>query len=170
MNRKVFLVVLLCVAGGALAAYSWNTRIAAENQFAQEVQVALRHAEEIRRTTVSFAESAFPARVAFHQLLIRSGLDARLAFRVVHAAQQVFDMRQIRAGNRFAIGRSLDGEFRAVRYQIDLERTLKISSAGAPDEFRAEINTVPAATELVKVTGEISSSLFQGVVDAGETP
>ncbi len=150
--------------------FSSNWRNRAESRFAKEVQLAMEQAEHIRHTTVSFAERAFPAGVAFHQVLIRSGIDPQLAYQMVQSASEVFDMRKIRAGNRVAIGHSLDGELRAVRYQIDLERTLQISPGGAPAEYRAEITTTPARTEMATVNGEIEGSLFDGVIDAGEKP
>lgn len=170
MQKRYLILGALAVSGVLVASFSSTWRTRAEAQFAREVRLAAEHAQHIRRTTVQFAERAFPAGVAFHQLLIRSGIDPRLAFRVVESAQQVFDLRQIRAGNRVAVGHSLDGEFRAVRYQIDLERTLHISPGSRTDEYRAEIKTVPATMEMATVSGGIDSSLFEGVIDAGEEP
>lgn len=170
MHRRILALTAMSLASAFLAAGAWKARATAEAQFAQEVRLAWAQAEHIRRTTVNFAERTFPAGVAFHQLLIHSGIDPRIAVRVVAAAAHVFDLRQIRAGNRVAIGRSLDGEFRAVRYQIDLERTLHVLPAAKPEEYRAEIKTAPASAELANITGSVESSLFEGIVDAGEKP
>jgi murein DD-endopeptidase MepM/ murein hydrolase activator NlpD len=165
---------VLAVAGAAVLGWAVQGRAAAESAFAREARLALDQAEHIRRTTVQFAERAFPAGVALHDFLIRTGADPRVAFRVVQSAQQVFDLRQIRAGNRVAVGRSLDGELRALRYKIDPERLLLVAAAGAPGtadaEFRAEIKLTPAISETVAVAGVVRGSLFEGVVDAGEEP
>lgn len=171
VNRRMLTIGALVLAGGAVCACAWRQRDAAEAHFTQEVRAAVAHAAHIRSTTVQFVERAFPSGAAFHQVLIHSGIDSRLALRIADSAASVFNMRQIRAGNRMGIGHSLDGVLRAVRYQIDLERTLLVaSSVTAPDEFRAEIKVVPAIEEVATVSGAIDGSLFEGVIDAGEKP
>ena len=170
MNRRYLIWAAGAAAGIAAATYPLQWRVTAEAHFAREARLAMQHAEEIRRSTVKFAESVFPAGLAFHQVLIRSGIDPRVAFRIVSSAQEVFDMRQLRAGNRVALGHSLDGQLRAVRYQIDLERTLFVAAAPDSENFKAEIKTTPASTELVTVNGTVDGSLFEGVIAAGEKP
>jgi len=170
LKKRYLILAVLAVAGAVFAGYARNSRASADAQFAREVQLAIAQAVHIRQTTVQFAEQVIPAGVALHQFLIRSGIDPRIAFRVVQSAQEVFDLRQVRAGHRLAIGQTLDGELRDVRYQIDRERTLHVASAAGPEEFTAEIKATPAAVELVTVRGEIDGSLFEGVIAAGEKP
>lgn len=170
LKKRYLILLALAALGAGVAAYSSTWRAREESLFAREVRLAIEQAEQIRRSTVHFAEQTFPAGVALHQVLIRSGIDPQMAFRMVQSAQEVFDLRKVRAGNRMAIGHSLDGELRAVRYQIDLERTLQISPGTAPAEYRAEIKTTPARVQTVTVNGEIEDSLFGGVIDAGEKP
>ena len=83
----------------------------------------------------------------------------------------------MRAGHRLAIGHSLDGQLRAVRYQIDLERTLHVAPAVIPvvpslppTDFTAAIETVPAKTQLTSIIGKVEGSLFESVIDSGEEP
>ncbi len=170
MTLRRLILAVLAIAGVLFAGYSSRWRLAAQQEFAREVRLAMENAEHIRKTTVTFAEQAFPAGVPFSQLLIRAGIAPRVAFRVIESAQQVFDLRQIRAGNRISIGHSLDGELRAVLYQIDRERTLQVSTSELPEAFHAEIKIIPAHVALVTVSGEIEGSLFEGVLDAGEKP
>lgn len=170
MIRRWLIFGAVTLAGAATLLSAYNRQVAAELQFAWEVQLALHRAEYIHRTTVNFVDRVFPAGLAFDQALIRSGLDPQVTLRVVEAAQHVFNLGKIRAGNRMALGYSLDGPLRAVKYQIDLERTLEVKSSGFAGEFRAEIVTVPAVTELVAARGTVSGSLFESVLDAGEKP
>ena len=75
------------------------------------------------------------------------GIDPALAQRAVAAAQPVFDLRHLRAGNRLEVGRSVLGEFREVRYRIDTDRVLWIAavpqSGMGGDEFHSENQTIP---------------------------
>jgi len=170
LKTRYWILGVLALSGMLVAVFANTWQARAEQQFAREAQLAMAQAEHIRRSTVQFAERVIPSGMALHQVLIRSGIDPSIAFRVVQSAQEVFDLRQVRAGHSLAIGHSLDGELRAVRYQIDRERTLNVAPVATADEFKAEIKTTPAATELLTVRGEIAGSLFDGVIDAGEKP
>lgn len=160
----------LTVAGAATLLSVRDRQTTARLQFAWEAQLALHRAEYIRRTTVNFVERVFPAGLAFDQALVRFGIDPQATLRVVQAARQVSNLGKVHAGNRMAIGHSLDGELRAVKYQIDLERTLEVKSTGLSGEFEAEITTVPPASELICAHGSVQGSLFEGVIAAGEKP
>ena len=179
MLRKLRIIAIgaLAIAGAVYATSALNRRCEADLQFALEVQRTVEHAAQVRRSTINFAERVIPAGLAFHQVLIRAGVDPSLAFRVVESARQVFDLRAVRAGHRLAIGHSLDGQLRAVRYQIDLERTLHVAPAVIPvvpslppTDFTAAIETVPAKTQLTSIIGKVEGSLFESVIDSGEEP
>ncbi len=170
MKRRILIWGGCALVGLTAGVGAWRAQATAEARLALEVRRAAEVAEQIRRQTVNFDERALPFGVPLHLQLIRSGLDAATANRVVLAAQSVFNLRQLRAGNPVAIGRSLDGALRAVRYRIDLERTLWVRTGAAPDEYRAEIRVVPPASSTASVTGRVNGSLFEGVMDAGEGP
>jgi murein DD-endopeptidase MepM/ murein hydrolase activator NlpD len=87
---------------------------------------------------------------------------------LVQAARPVYNLARLRAGNRMAVGLGLDGTLRAVRYQIDSDRMLWVSTRG--EQFHAEIREVPSTTETVRISGEVRDSLFNAVTDAGERP
>lgn len=84
------------------------------------------------------------------------------------AAQQTFNLRQVRAGNTISVGRSVEGALREIDYKIDGERVLKI----VPHDgvFSAEIKAIPSTTETSAVSGRIDDSLFNAVQQIGESP
>jgi murein DD-endopeptidase MepM/ murein hydrolase activator NlpD len=168
-SRSKFVVwVLLVIVGAACVGWSYAVRNRAERQIA--VQAALAHEEALRTQAqvVIFTEKSVPPRVPFAEMLEAMGIDSALAARIVAAAQPVFNLRQVRAGNQVAVGRSVLGELRAVRYRIDTDRILWI--APKEGEFHSEIQTIPSETATAGVSGEIHGSLFESVVDAGEKP
>jgi murein DD-endopeptidase MepM/ murein hydrolase activator NlpD len=195
-GRVIFWAVVIVSAAGSIG-WSYGLRGKAEAQFANEAALALARAEaaRIQRKVVMFHDGVAPARVAFHQALEGLGLDSDAAGRIATAAQNAFDLRHYRAGNKITIGRGVLGDLREVRYQIDTDRELVIARATRADsqpenqtqrtqsaqslqnaqdapavEFRAEIRTIPSETETAGVSGTIQGSLFESVVEAGEKP
>jgi murein DD-endopeptidase MepM/ murein hydrolase activator NlpD len=169
VNRgKIIFWVSLILAGAACVGWSYSIRNSAERQI--EAQAALAHEEALRtqEQLVLFTEKTVPPRQPFAALLEAMGLDSGLAARIIAAAQPVFNLRQVRAGNRLAVGRSVLGDLRAVRYRIDTDRILWIAPQGG--EFHSEIQTIPSETAAAGVSGEIHGSLFESVIDAGEKP
>jgi murein DD-endopeptidase MepM/ murein hydrolase activator NlpD len=165
--RAIFWIVFL-VAGTAFVVMSYRDRDAGEQKILAEARAAHEEAQRIRQQITVFTERAVPARLSFAALLQEQGIDSATATRMVASAQSVFDLRQLRAGNRLAIGRSMDGDLRSVRYNIDADRVLAIAPDGA--DFRSEIQTIPSQTEVAGVAGEIRDSLFGAVIDAHEKP
>ncbi len=166
-TRIVFWLTLSALAAGTLAA-SFHARLSAERLEAEETALAREEAARIRNEVIRFTERAVPAHLPFHTFLEGFGIDAGAAARLIAAAQPVLNLRQLRAGNRLAVGRSVLGELRAVRYNVDADHRLWI--APKDGEFHAEIQKIPSATEAAGVAGEIYGSLFEGVTRAGETP
>jgi murein DD-endopeptidase MepM/ murein hydrolase activator NlpD len=163
------------VVGGALAlaaatclAVSYARLLAADRQFAVEAAAAHTEAVHIQQTIVLFRSAVIPPRTSFATELENLGIPPATVVRLLAAAQPVFDLRHFRAGNQIAVGRSVLGELRAVRYEIEAGRNLLITPDG--DGFRAERETIPSKTEEVGVAGEIHGSLFESILDAGEKP
>ena len=125
-------------------------------------------AHRMQEQLVLFTDAAVPARQAFQLFLQSMGFTANDATRLVASAQSVFDLRQLRAGNSFVVGRSILGDLREVRYRIDTDRVLYIRPQG--DDFHAEVQTLPSETQEVGITGQVNGSLFGAVLDAGEKP
>lgn len=156
---------------GAVCAGAVLVSRTADALFAREATLANELAEKIRRERVILTERSVPYGADLQGLLEKSGVDRATAIAVHLAARSVFDLRRFRAGNRIALGRSVDGDLRLVRYRIDPERTLEIvAPLESPLGFRADIKNVSATVETFAVRGEIRDSLFDAVVDAGERP
>ena len=166
-GRIVFWVIFLAAAVACLDV-SYRHRRVAEQSFSAEAAAGRAEAEEIQRKVVLFTERRLPAKLSFASFLESMGIDASTAGRLVAAAQPVFNLRQLRAGNRLSIGRSVLGDLREVRYRIDSDRVLSIAPSG--NDFHSSIETIPSQTDTVGVAGKIDDSLFQAVIDSGEKP
>lgn len=162
--------IWLVIAALALATIgaSWWVRRAAEKSVVVEAARAQREAQRIQAQVVLFTKRAVPSGLRFNELLQGAGIEPATAARVAASAQAVFDLRRVRAGNELAVGRSVLGGLREVRYWIDPDRVLAIEPEG--NNFNAEIETLPLRTETAGVSGEIRDSLFRGITDAGEKP
>jgi murein DD-endopeptidase MepM/ murein hydrolase activator NlpD len=166
-GRLIFWLLFLTAAAACVIA-SYSHRRIAEQGISTEAAAARADAEAIQRRVVLFTQRSVPARLSFASFLQSFGIDASTAGRLIAAAQPVFNLRQLRAGNQLSIGRSVLGELREVRYRIDADRVLSIAPSG--NDFHSSIETIPSETDTVGVAGRIDDSLFQGVIDAGEKP
>jgi murein DD-endopeptidase MepM/ murein hydrolase activator NlpD len=170
--RRIAFWVIFLAAAAACVVLSYRHRRAAEQNFAAEAAAARMQAQEIQRKVVLFKQGIVPARLSFASFLQSLGIDAATAGRMIAAAQPVFNLRQLRAGNALSVGRSVLGELREVRYRIDADRVLSIAPNGSDsgNDFHSSIETIPSETDTTGVAGKIDDSLFQGVIDAGEKP
>jgi hypothetical protein len=167
LGKLIFWPVFVLVAAWCLGA-SYYVRYKSDQQFAAEVSSARDEALRIQREVVVFTKNVVPSRRPFAVFLNGLGIDSPTTARLVASAQPVFDLRHLRAGNELDIGRSVLGELREVRYNIDTGRVLSIAPSG--DAFRSEIETIPSHTDEAGVSGRVEGSLFQAVTDAGERP
>jgi murein DD-endopeptidase MepM/ murein hydrolase activator NlpD len=167
LKKLIFWPSLAVLAAGCVLA-SYRARHLAENQIAAQESAARQQARHLQQTVVLFTQRVMPAGQPFAAFLQKLGIDSPTVALVVASAQPVFDLRHLRAGNHVSVGRSVTGDLREVRYNIDTERVLSIAPRG--DDFHSEIETIPSKTESVGVVGEVRDSLFQAVTDAGEKP
>jgi murein DD-endopeptidase MepM/ murein hydrolase activator NlpD len=165
---KIGLLIALVAAGAGIAWFSFQQRAASDQYFADEVQRARAEARRIQAQVIVYTASVVPSRQSFAALLESIGISPSAAGRAIASAERVFDLRHVRAGNRFSVGRSVIGDLREIRYSIDPDHILRISPDGA--DFHSEIATIPSITEETGVAGEIRGSLFEGVTNAGEKP
>jgi murein DD-endopeptidase MepM/ murein hydrolase activator NlpD len=166
--RKLIFWLGVGLVAAACVGASFYVRQKAEQQIATEVSSARTEAQRIQREVVLFTKSIIPSGRPFAAFLNGLGIDSPTAARLVASAQPVFDLRHLRAGNELSLGRSVLGELREVRYNIDTDRVLSIAPSG--DAFHSTIETIPYHTEEAGVSGRVEGSLFQAVTDAGEKP
>jgi murein DD-endopeptidase MepM/ murein hydrolase activator NlpD len=155
------------VAAGSIGV-SYYQRYQADRRLVAEVGRARDEAQRIEREFVQFTKRTLPSGRSFAASLGGLGIDSPTVSRMVASAQPVFDFRHLRAGNELSIGRSVLGEIREVRYNIEPGRVLSIASSG--NDFRSTVETIPSHTDEVGVAGRVDGSLFQAVTDAGEKP
>jgi murein DD-endopeptidase MepM/ murein hydrolase activator NlpD len=165
--RVIFWIAFIA-AGVACVVASYRQLNATERELLAQAAASRDDVQRLEEKLILFKRGIVPAREPFNALLQGQGIDSADAARMVAAAQPVFDLRRVRAGNQFAVGRSVAGDLREVRYRIDVDRELLIAPDG--DKFHSEIQIIPSRTDTVGVSGEIRGSLFEAVIDAGEKP
>jgi murein DD-endopeptidase MepM/ murein hydrolase activator NlpD len=169
VNRgRIIFWLALITAGAGFVSWSYYERNSAERRISAQASLAHDEALRIQEQLILFTERIVPPRLPFNALLQGMGINSFIAARITAAAQSVFNLRHVRAGNQLAVGRSVFGDLRAVRYRIDTDRVLWIAPRG--DDFHSEIQTIPSETHTAGVSGEIRGSLFESIIDAGEKP
>ena len=174
MNRHYFVLItaMLMFAIGGIAGYVHHRHSVDETVQEQEVAVEAEDAREQQQVQPADpppVESKVGKNENFTAALQHAGFNSADAGAITSAAQRVFNLRQVRAGNAMTINRSAAGELRELDYRIDLDRMLKV--VPAPEgKFSAEIKGVPSKTEVTAVTGRINDSLFKAVAQTGESP
>ncbi len=167
-KRKIVCWCALTAVGIAFDAASYNVRRSAEHSIIAQNENAAQERARLLQEKIVFSAAMVPAQLPFTAILHRFGIDSATAAQIAASAQSVFDLRQVRAGNELAIGRSVMGTLRAIRYRIDTDRVLLISRHD--NDFHSEIKTIPSRTEVVGVAGTIQDSLFDAVTNAEEKP
>jgi murein DD-endopeptidase MepM/ murein hydrolase activator NlpD len=167
---RAFLWVLgiLVIAGVLIDGYAIRQRQSVDKQFANEVALGRIEAERIRAQVILPTVHTVSAGLNFAAALVKFGLSGSEAAEATAAAQSVFNLREFRAGNAVAVGRSVLGELREINYKIDADRMLHI----VPDTrgFSAQVTEIPSHVEVETVNGRLEDSLFNAVEDAGESP
>ncbi len=169
MSRSfIIAAVAVVVSGVGALGYAFQQRLVADDQFHNEVQLAQAEAQRIREQTIVPTEKRIPPGEKFSAALQKFGLSQEEAADATSAAQQAFNLRQLRAGNTITVNRSVEGTLREIDYKIDTDRMLKIvpQSVG----FAAQVKEIPSRTEVLAVTGKLDDSLFNAVEQAGESP
>jgi murein DD-endopeptidase MepM/ murein hydrolase activator NlpD len=154
----------------AAVAVSFHLRSSADQQLSTEGVKAREWANELAaaRSRETFTSLPVTRGARFSDLLRRANLDAQTTNDIIDAARPLTDFRRIRQGQTVLLGRSIDGEFTSLRYRLDRDRELVIARNG--DKFEAIARPIPSLSETRVVQGEVSSSLFEAVIEAGEHP
>ncbi len=125
------------------------------------------------RETVQVA-ARVPPGGTLESVLKSSGLAPHHVSPALAAVRSVFDPRQLRAGRRYTLVRTLAGDLREFEYEIDADRFLRVL---APDRSRpelllAEVIPYDKDTAAVAVRGRIDAdhpSVVAAITAAGET-
>ena len=100
--------------------------------------------------------------------LFRRWLDNNETDQAVRAASSVYSMTKIMPGRLFSVERDKETE-RANRFFYDIDEESRLVIERSADGFTARVDVFEFDTKLVKVSGVISSSLFEAMADAGES-
>lgn len=99
--------------------------------------------------------------------LLQDYLDPAEIFEADRTCREVFPLSRLRAGRPYCL-ETVDGRFKSFIYEIDGDEKLVLSREG--ENFKAESQPIEYEIETRVVHGEIDSSLFEAVDDAGENP
>jgi murein DD-endopeptidase MepM/ murein hydrolase activator NlpD len=162
--------LLSCIAAVSLGAIVLGVvirqRLHAESRLANQAQLARQDVDIIASRRSVYSPETIPSRTTFSEFLSGAGFDGTTIDRIIRDARPVYDLSRVRAGNQVTFVRSGKGEFRAIHYQIDLDRVLWVTKE--KEGFRAEIKPVPYEIFVAGVKGRIEDSLFQALEDSGE--
>jgi murein DD-endopeptidase MepM/ murein hydrolase activator NlpD len=170
LNRR--LLVIPGVALALLAAvgiFAWHRQHKIEEEVIREADQA--HTEEVKQEAqaeIPPLEIKIGRGDNFPSALQKSGISAEDAATISNVAQRAFNMRQVRAGNTIVVMRNPDGALREIDYKIDADRMLQITAVN--HSFSADVKPIPSKTEIANVAGKIDDSLFNAMVQAGESP
>ena len=107
------------------------------------------------------------ARNATLEKVLGTSLDPTRIHYLVQTARPLYDLAQLSVGHPFHVTLGPDGVMAAFSYGIDELRTLHVRRNG--DGLEAHLETKSYDTRVETVAGEISSSLFGAVEEAGES-
>ena len=169
VNRRfaIVLVIVLCFGAGVLG-YVFRLRLATSAELERQTKLGTEEGVWIHEHVTVPTEKRILARENFTSALEKFGLSHQEATNASSAAQQAFNLRQVRAGNTITVGRSIEGVLREIDYKIDPDRMLKIVPAA--EGFKAEVKEIPSKLEITEVSGQLEDSLFNAVEEAGESP
>jgi hypothetical protein len=168
VNRRFLIVIVIVLAAGAaVLGYTFRERLAAAAEYDRQMKLTLAETARLRAQIILPTEKRVPAGENFVAALEKLGLSAEEASSASTAAQQAFNLRQVRAGNTITVGRSVEGKLREIDYKIDADRLLKI----VPEDrgFSAQVKEIPSKTEIAAVSGQVDDSLFNAIEQAGES-
>jgi len=96
-------------------------------------------------------------------VLAKLGFSTSEAARIIHACEQVYSLRWLRAGNEWIKRTEVNGI--QVFYQIDTDRQLHLSST--PDGWLATLEPRQASSRILSLEGSIEGSLFTSAAQVG---
>jgi murein DD-endopeptidase MepM/ murein hydrolase activator NlpD len=157
---------MVLAAGVVVVGHSLRRQTNASAEYRQQVELAQQEAEHIRQGMILPTVQGMPAGENFPGALRRLGLSTEQAAAATAAAQQTFNLRQLRAGNSLTLYRSVDGGLREINYKIDTRHMLHL--VPQPQGFSAEVKDIPIHSAVTVVSGRLEDSLFNAVEKAGE--
>ncbi len=104
----------------------------------------------------------------FYDLMVGQGMTPQEVLQIANAAKGVFNLRRIRAGQAYEVVLDATGRPEEVRYTIDPEKTFVATRT--PTGFETVVKKDPYEIYEQRVSGVITSTLFEAVQAVGEGP
>jgi hypothetical protein len=166
VNRRfaIVLVIVLCFGVGVLG-YVFRLRLATSAELERQTKLGAEEGVWIHEHVTVPTEKRILARENFTSALEKFGLSHQEATNASSAAQQAFNLRQVRAGNTITVGRST-GVLREIDYKM-IHRMLKIVPAA--EGFTAEVQR-PIRWKSQKLPRAAGGFTLQCREQAGESP
>ncbi len=117
--------------------------------------------------SLTLIEGSVRAREGLSAALTTAGLDLEMIKLIEARLAPIFNFRKCRPGDRFKITVNPKGELTEFAYESDPMNIFRIFREG--DNYLAEKIQVQPEVRVANVAGEISSSLFEALVSAGES-
>jgi murein DD-endopeptidase MepM/ murein hydrolase activator NlpD len=143
-------------------------RRSAEAHPAPHAKAALQPAKHLEPPRITYRKARIRRGATFASVLEGLGASPSAASQLTACAQPVFNLHHLMAGRSVAVGLSATGAIRSVRYRVDRTRILSIVKNG--NRFQAQVKPIPSRVQVVVAAGEVRSSLFEAVAQAGEEP
>lgn len=99
--------------------------------------------------------------------LLRPWLSREEQREAVKAVSSVFKINRLRLGRPFSVERDSEGG-RISRIMYDIDEDSRLVLSRTDEAFTASVNVYEYETSLVRVSGEVQTSLFDAMTDAGE--
>ncbi len=98
----------------------------------------------------------------------KTGLSGKEAYRLTMALSEHMDVEKIKIGQRWRSRKQADPD--APDLEFELSTTQRVAATNGDDGWTAELVEVATVKEPILVSGEIRSSLWKAVEDAGQDP
>jgi murein DD-endopeptidase MepM/ murein hydrolase activator NlpD len=118
--------------------------------------------------SLTLIEGSVKAREGLSAALTTAGLDQEMISLIESRLAPILNFRTCRPGDRFKASVNAGGELTEFAYESDPMSIFRVFREG--DEYLAEKVLVQPDLRVANVSGEVSSSLFEGLVSAGENP
>jgi murein DD-endopeptidase MepM/ murein hydrolase activator NlpD len=116
-------------------------------------------------------EAVVPASATFDSLLRAQNVDDTTTQAVVSSLKTAFNPRALKTSQPYWLVRTLDGQFREFRYEIDATKYLRVTHAAADAPYEAAVVSYPREIAAVAASAEITkehNSLIGAFEAAGE--
>ena len=98
--------------------------------------------------------------------LRRQGITSATIHLIASELSRVFDFRNARPGDRYRLAQDPQGMVLDFRYAVSPEKSYSMRWDG--DGYLVQAKSAPLLAELSKVSGTVSSSLYEAVAELGE--